>query len=266
MKLSKLLMVSIISMPFIIGSVTEKRQDKIKNKKELNEILHARKKTIKKENTTTPIFNVDSTYTNKEIKQKQEKYFEKIFNTHLGKVNYLRKDLPVRYEMIIKGEDSIHIDKEVDLWKRRNVLLHEYAHLKQKEMMKKLKKIGIYNSDYDNTSDNIYSILITEGSAEAAQYLALKKEPPKKYNFVALCRERDAGMNQLRKAEEFYNTGANFIYPLMKKLGLEETIIGLYTTKPPKSLDFWNKERRKNYLKKVEKNSKKYSPIVLIDK
>jgi len=255
----KLLIVPLLTFPFIFNSVPEKITE---NKKQnLTEFSYAKKKMGNVKNNSK--HTLDKTLTNEEIKDKQEKYFEEVFNTDLGNVKYEVKDLPSQYQMIIKGEDSIHIDKTVSLWNKRNVLLHEYAHLKQKDIKKKLEELNIYNHVYDDTTNNIYAIFIYEGGAESAQYLATGKEPGRKTNYTALCRARDAGMNRRMRSGEFYTTAANFIYPLMKKQGLEKTTVGLFTTDPPSPSVFWNEKTRKEYLKKVEKNSEKYSSIIL---
>ena len=195
------------------------------------------------------------------IKKSQEELFEEKFDVDLNVEGYAKDDLEGIKMMVPRGVDSIYIDDDLTLDQEEKILPHEYAHIIQNNIRKELKEKQIYKPVYD--ASKIYSLFVLEGSAEAAKYLALDEEIKEDGGFEPFENKRSAWLFYGFCPGEFYTKGASLFYPMMKEKGLEKTLVGLFTTDPPKNTDFWTEEKRKKYLDKVEKNSDKYSSIIV---
>lgn len=195
------------------------------------------------------------------IKKSQEELFEEKFNVDLNIEGYAKDNLEGIKMMVPRGADSIYMDNDLTLDQKEKILPHEYAHIIQNNIRKELKEKQICKPAYDTSK--IYSLFVLEGSAEAAKYLALNQKIKEEGNFKPFENKKSAWLFYGFCPSDFYAEGASLFYPLMKKKGLEKTLVGLFTTDPPTSSDFWTEEKRQDYLKKVENNSEIYSPIIL---
>jgi len=193
--------------------------------------------------------------------EEQERRFKDAFDTDLHVKGYRtgsHEDLRLdRAKMRVRKNDSIYIDENLTAQEKNSIILHEYIHIKQNEVIRKLKQEKLYEKRYDDQED-IYAVFILEGSAEAGKHIATNSHIKKEPDYTSLCRAREAGWQYHDDPRQFYATGAAMVRPLIEKLGIEQALTGLLTTPPPNMSDFYTEERRRDYLKRAEDNARNH--------
>lgn len=190
--------------------------------------------------------------------EKQERRFREAFDTDLHVKGYRtgsQEELGLgRARMMVHEDDSIHIDERMTAREKNDIILHEYVHVKQNELKRRLRRKGLYEERYDDLED-IYAVLVMEGSAEAGKHVALESPLKREPDYTSLCRACEAGWQYHDDPRQFYATGAALLRPLIEDLGLERALTGILTTQPPTVSDFYTPERRRGYLRRVERHA-----------